>query len=222
MFGSRKAKSALSATEAKDQDKKATPSAPVGAASPPAAPAQSSSTTGNAKSAPAESAAAISPQMRQRNAVAIRQSLAFSQIVTILMRSSYYKHLTLGDLEWLVLPPLLAGQFSVAQARAAQGAPALPAAVALWARVSPEVDKRLTASPNVPLRLRPDEWRSGDIYWLVDVVGDSRIVPQLMKKLGETVFKGRNVKMRTLGGDGKPVAKAMPPSANSADPAKVQ
>lgn len=35
-----------------------------------------------------------------------------------MLRSPYYKRYTLGDLEWLVIPPLLAGQFRIGEAKA--------------------------------------------------------------------------------------------------------
>jgi cytolysin-activating lysine-acyltransferase len=131
----------------------------------------------------------------QRRA-AIRQSLAFAQIISVLMCSPHYQHYTLGDLEWLVLPPLLTGQFSVAEARLNEGGPRFPAAVALWASVSADVDKRLSENQTVPIRLRPDEWKSGDILWLVDAIGDGRVVPALLKQLGEGAWRGRDVKTR--------------------------
>jgi hypothetical protein len=34
------------------------------------------------------------------------------------------------------------------------------------------VDKRLSENLTAPIRLRPDEWKSGDILWLVDAIGD--------------------------------------------------
>lgn len=142
----------------------------------------------------------------QRRAISvIRQSLAFTQIIAVLMRSPHYKHYTLADLEWLVLPPLLTGQMSVAEASAQKDGPRFPIAVALWASVSAEVDKRLSENLQVPIRLRPDEWRSGDILWLIDAVGDARFVPQFVKQLDETVFKGRDVKMRARREDGTAV-----------------
>ena len=80
----------------------------------------------------------------------------------------------------------------------------VPGAVALWALVSPDVDKRLTESAGAAIRLRPDEWRSGDILWLIDVIGDQSVVQQLLKNLGEKTFKGRDVRTRARGADGKP------------------
>jgi hemolysin-activating ACP:hemolysin acyltransferase len=119
------------------------------------------------------------------------------------MRSPHYKHYTLADLEWLVLPPLLTGQFSVAEAGDQQSSIRMPVAVALWANVSAEVDRRLSENLSSPMRLRPDEWRSGDIPWLVDAVGDARVVPQFLKQLSETAFKGCEVKMRVREATGR-------------------
>jgi cytolysin-activating lysine-acyltransferase len=140
----------------------------------------------------------------QRLAVsAIRQSVAFAQIVTVLMRSPRYRHYTLGDLEWLVVPALKTGQWRVVGAQSKQNGVSFPVAVALWARVSAEVDKKLSENLHVPIMLRPDEWKSGDILWLVDAVNDPRVVPQLLKQLLETSFKGRETKVRAAGEDGK-------------------
>jgi hemolysin-activating ACP:hemolysin acyltransferase len=133
----------------------------------------------------------------------IRQSLSFAQIVTVLMRSPHYRHYTLGDLEWLVIPPLVTGQCIVANTSLKQNGVTVPVAVALWASVSPDVDKKLSENLHLPIRLRPDEWRSGDVLWLIDAVGDSRAVPQLLKQLVETRFKGREVKFRIPGENGK-------------------
>jgi hemolysin-activating ACP:hemolysin acyltransferase len=119
------------------------------------------------------------------------------------MHSPRYRHYTLGDLEWLVLPPLLTGQCSVAEAKSKDNGASVPVAVALWASVSPDVDRRLSENLNTPIRLRPDEWRSGDILWLIDAVGDRRVVPGLLKQLAEHTLKGREIKVRGRAEDGK-------------------
>jgi cytolysin-activating lysine-acyltransferase len=106
----------------------------------------------------------------------------------------------LADLEWLVLPAVLSGQYRVAQAQ--QSGIAVPVGVALWASVSTAVDQRLS-DLSAPWRLQPDEWRSGDIPWLVELVSDTRTQQALLKHLGETVFRGREIKMRVRDADGK-------------------
>jgi len=140
----------------------------------------------------------------QKWLVALQASASFGQVVSVLMRSSQHKHLALTDLEWLVVPPLTAGQFAVANMQSQEGGPSVPAAVVLWASVSPEVDQRLSANLSAPIRLRPDEWKSGDILWLIEAVGDGRLLSNFLKQLQEKAFKNREVKVR-VGRDGEQV-----------------
>lgn len=88
-------------------------------------------------------------------------ALNFMRIISLFVRSPSYKHYALSDLEWLVIPPLRLGQCGILNAET-RGLP-VAAAVALWASVSPEVDHGLSQNLSVPIRLRPDEWRSGEI-----------------------------------------------------------
>jgi hemolysin-activating ACP:hemolysin acyltransferase len=180
-------------------DRPAATSRPAVVASAAPVPAQLAAPAADANAA----TGAVSEEARRRAAAAVRHSLAFAQIVSILMHSPRYRHYTLGDLEWLVLPPLLTGQCSVAEAKSKENGASVPVAVALWASVSPEVDRRLAENLNTPIRLRPDEWRSGDILWLIDAVGDRRVVPGLLKQLADNTLKGREIKVRGRGEGGK-------------------
>ena len=131
----------------------------------------------------------------------VRQvDVTLGQIVTILMRSPQHKERPLADLEWLVLPGILSGQYRVAQAQ--QSGIVVPVGVALWASVSTAVDQRLS-DLSAPWRLQSEEWRSGDIPWLVELVADPPTQQALLKHLGETVFKGRGIKMRVRDAEGK-------------------
>ena len=107
----------------------------------------------------------MTEEARTRAAIALHLSAAFAQIVTVLLRSPQHKHLALTDLEWLVFPPLTTGQFAVANVQAKEGGASMPAAIVLWASVSPEVDKKLSENLVGPMRLRPDEWKSGETLW---------------------------------------------------------
>ena len=203
IFGSRKSKDAPAATAAPAAaNGKAQEAARTAA---PARPAPASpSPAGTAAPQASDAASGVaSEEARRRAAAAVRHSLAFAQIVSILMHSPRYRHYTLGDLEWLVLPPLLTGQCSVAEAKSKENGTSIPVAVALWASVSAEVDRRLAENLNTPIRLRPDEWRSGDILWLIDAVGDRRVVPGLLKQLADNTLKGREIKVRGRGEGGK-------------------
>ena len=141
-------------------------------------------------------------------------SAAFGEITTLLMRAPGYKHYTLSDLEWLVIPPLLANQFTLAEARSKETGLSAPVGIALWARVSEETDARLSASLETPVKLRPDEWQGGDILWLIDAVGPPKIVQALLQRLRTQDFKGKSFKLRARDEAGNPVVKEI--SADSA------
>ncbi len=52
------------------------------------------------------------------------------------------------------------------------------------------------------VRLSPDEWQSGDILWIIDAVGDPKILPAFLEELAATQFPGRHPKMRLVGKSG--------------------
>ena len=135
----------------------------------------------------------------------MRNAFAFTQVVGVLMRSPHYRQYTLADLEWLVVPPISAGQFRIGEVRPDnnQGA-AVPVAVVLWASVSADVDKRLMEADSASLRLQPQEWTSGDIVWLMHAAGETRFVRHVVEELSKTTFKGRAVKVLGRDQDGKP------------------
>ena len=128
----------------------------------------------------------------------------FSQVVAVLMRDTQYKNLRVADLEWLVLPPLIAGQSRVAMARHGTSGPIIPVAAALWARVSDAVDKRLSGNLDKPPLLRANEWTSGDNIWLITLAGSKQALPSLIMDLQKSVLKGRAAKVRTQKKDGTP------------------
>ena len=127
---------------------------------------------------------------------------AFGELVTLLMRSPADKHHSLSDLEWLIVPALAHSQYALAEAQSKETGAISPVGGVLWAFVSEEVDKRLS-DLSAPVRLKPNEWRSGDIPWLVLATGDTRILAGLIQQLTKTVFKDRQPKMRARGADGK-------------------
>ena len=151
------------------------------------------------------------PTVRPREARQLRLAQHFAQVVAVLMRDPNFRKLPLGDLEWLVLPPLLAGQFQLAHLQKQQQQAGnnkqpgmlVPVAVALWARVSPAIDKSLTEKLDEPARLPPDKWASGSNIWLMAVAGDPRAIPAFLQQLQDTEFKDQEVKLRRRGADGK-------------------
>ncbi|MGE5266010.1 MAG: toxin-activating lysine-acyltransferase [Deltaproteobacteria bacterium] len=142
-------------------------------------------------------------ELRRRATIAKQLSSAFGEIVTLLMRSEAERQRSLADLEWMIVPALMAGQFAIAEAQSKETGAVAPMAAVLWAMVSEDVDRRLAAELDKPVRLQPSEWRSGDIPWVIAALGEPNTTGQLLGQLSKTVFKERPAKLRTRGPDGK-------------------
>lgn len=157
-------------------------------------------------------------ELQRRAQLAKQLSSAFGDIVTMLMRSESERGRTLADLEWLVVPAMQTGQFAVAEAQAQDTGVVAPMGVVLWAMVSASVDQRLSAQLDQPMDLKPADWKSGDIPWIVAAFGEPKIVNKLFEQLSRNVFTKAPAKLRARDKDGKPFIgrldfKAAPPAA---------
>jgi len=140
----------------------------------------------------------------RRQSAARETSAIFGEVVGLLMRTSPYKELWLTDLEWLVVPALVSGQVSVATAQSSTNGATMTVGAVLWARVSDEVDKRLTAEPRDMVRLTPREWTSGDIIWIVASAGDGRVLGEMVKHLATKEWAGKDVRIIVRAKNGQP------------------
>lgn len=150
-----------------------------------------------------------------------RLEAAFGALVMLMSTSPTHRGHTIANLEGLLAAPLRLGQFVIAEANDKQKGYLGPVAAILWADVSPEVDARLTGAQDGTYRLRPDDWKSGDIRWIIDILGDQKVAGQILQRLVSTDWLGQTPKVRLIGGDGKAVVgrvQAGPPPA-AASPA---
>lgn len=140
-----------------------------------------------------------------KDAVARSRAIAagLGGIVSVLMRAPDYRNATIGDLEWLVGPPLAADQFAIAEGHHAETGIVAPVAIVLWAMVSDEVDKRLSDVTTPNPRLEPKDWRSGSMPWVVAAVGDRRALTSLLEQLVKAKFKGAKAKIRVRDPNGQ-------------------
>lgn len=148
-----------------------------------------------------------------------RTLLSLGEIVSVLMKSPQYRAASLASIETLVAPALVSGQFLVISAHNKTRGVTAPVAVALWARVSAEVDQRLSEKIEEPIALRMQEWSSGEIPWLLALAGDQRTFGAMLTRLQEGALKGKPLKARLKGEDGKTVVRTITPS--SGQPAQV-
>jgi hemolysin-activating ACP:hemolysin acyltransferase len=125
----------------------------------------------------------------------------FGEIVALLSFSPVFKHLSLMDLEWLLIPALATNQVTVVRGKLKdQNSLMVPMGLALWAHVSEDVDKKLEAQQqaNIPFRLAPQDWKSGEVPWLLAVLAPKEVAQALVKKLEDSVFKNKMYKRYAL------------------------
>lgn len=111
------------------------------------------------------------------------------QIVTLLGQSPGHRHVFVSDLEWMVLPALLSRQARIWRRQTESGA--VPVIYASWALVDEAVEARLRQGQ---MRLKPNEWRSGDRPWIIDLVAPFGGTDAALGELADQVFPGKTLR----------------------------
>lgn len=148
----------------------------------------------------------------------MKVSEALGEIVWLMSQSPLHKGFFISDLEWMIMTPVLLGQFRLFHGPAPQQplpaqvattiAPSTgtqtqqPMGVVLWGLVSEEVAERL--KQGVP-KLRPQDWRSGDRLWVVEVIAPFGGAGAMLQDFKRQVFPDRLVSFVKLGVKGKEV-----------------
>lgn len=127
---------------------------------------------GGGSSAPAQQ---MDPEVARKLAQVrshVRES--FGNIVMTMMMLPRYRYQSLADLQHIVLDPLIRDRVAIAYPRAEEEKIAGDVAgVAIWASVSDEVEGKIReqiAAGTFPVRLKGEDWTSGDNAWLLDVI----------------------------------------------------
>jgi cytolysin-activating lysine-acyltransferase len=148
-------------------------------------------------------------------------SAILGQAAWVMMQSRAHRHLFVGDMEWLLLPPIAHRQFRLWRRNN------MPVAYASWALLSDEVEARLMESLGIKadiqpdgtaateaevtslptfaapyLRLAPGDWQSGDNLWLIDLVCPFGGTGEAAQQLRVQTFKSRAVKTVRQSTDG--------------------
>lgn len=139
---------------------------------------------------------ALDPALLERiKQIRSRVHETFGKVVLALLAVPRYRHLSISDLQHLVLEPLIHDRIAVAQPAKEDGpqAEAL-AGVAMWASVSEEVDAKIREQIKAgifPLRLKADDWASGNINWLIDVIApNKRLTTSVIANFRQVVKEG--------------------------------
>ena len=102
----------------------------------------------------------------------VRES--FGKIVMAMMALPRYRHQTIADLQHMVLEPLIRDRIAIAYPKESEKAELTDiSGLAIWASVSEEVDTKIREQVKAgvfPIRLASEDWASGEINWLLDVI----------------------------------------------------
>lgn len=100
------------------------------------------------------------------------------EIAWLLSQSPLHGMLTLSDLNWLIMPPLIHRQFYIF--RDGQQ----PVGLALWARCSETAEAKLEKGPQtIEGRLSLEDWNSGERLWLVELIAPFADEPNQQREI---------------------------------------
>jgi cytolysin-activating lysine-acyltransferase len=160
---------------------------------------------GDGVQAPANGAAdagaePVNPQMDPaiiQKIAAVRAQVreSFGKTVMAMMMLPRYRNQTLGDLQHLVLEPLIRDRVAIAYpGKTENDQLADISGLAIWASVSEEVDGRIREQIRAgvfPVGLKAEDWTSGEINWLLDVIApDQRTTASVIANFKQVVKEG--------------------------------
>lgn len=169
-----------------------------------AAAAKKPRTTKKTAKKPAAAAKTTNPQPTQQIDPEVAQKIGqlrsslrenFGKAVMALMMVPRYRSQMLADLQHIVLDPMLKDRLAFAYpSKADQDLAPDMSGFAIWANVSKEVDARIReqiATGTFPVRLKNEDWNSGDINWLLDVIApDTKTVATVIANFKQVIKDG--------------------------------
>jgi cytolysin-activating lysine-acyltransferase len=129
---------------------------------------------------------------------------AVGQVALAMIGVPRYRHSSIAGLQQLVLEPLIRDRIAIASTKGKDEADLTGgslAGIATWASVSDEVDGKIREQIKAgvfPVRLKPDDWASGDKVWLFDVIAPSRQVASSVLANFKQVVKEGDVRIHPM------------------------
>lgn len=128
----------------------------------------------------------LSEQVRSKSLQIIKRLPALGPVIMLYMQSSHRRYQFIGDLEWLLLPPLVNGQCKLYMKKE------FPVSFISWAFLDESAEKRLLANGG---KLRPEDWNCGDRLWVVDAVAPFGGVEKMLHDVRKSEFPDHAVRI---------------------------
>ena len=122
----------------------------------------------------------LTPEMATSiGAIRTRVQATFGQVVLAMTEVPRYRQQSVADLTQLVLEPLIRDRVAIASPKLKEKglSPGALAGIAIWASVSAEVNTKIQEQIKAgvfPIRLKAEDWVSGDTVWLLDVMAPTQ------------------------------------------------
>ena len=173
--------------------------------------ASKSKANGSNKSAPKQAEAKTDATEAQQLDPAVLEKISeirskvnetFGQVALAMMAIPRYRHQSVGDLNHILLEPLIRDRVAIANSSKTDDPTKAPlAGVAIWASVSDEVDTKIREQIKAgvfPIRLKGDEWNSGTNNWLLDIIAPNQQLTTAVIGNFKQVIKEGDLKIHPL------------------------
>jgi hemolysin-activating ACP:hemolysin acyltransferase len=129
---------------------------------------------------------------------------SIGEVVLAMMNLPRYRHQTLADVMHLVVEPMTRDRIAIAKTSATAGGEGKveeTAGIAIWASVSEAVDTKIREQIQArvfPIRLKAEDWNSGETTWLLDVIAPSQKVATAVLASFKQVVKDKPIRIHPL------------------------
>lgn len=138
------------------------------------------------KTAEAADNEAFKEEIHKQSMKILKRLPALGPVLLLYMQSSHRRYQFIADLEWLLMPPLIAGQCKLFMKKE------YPTSFISWAFLNKEAEARLFTNGG---KLRPEDWNCGDRLWIIDIVAPFGGVENMLYDLQTIEFPGRVVRL---------------------------
>ncbi len=129
-----------------------------------------------------------------------RMQASIGEVVLAMMNLPRYRYQTLADVMHLVVEPMTRDRIAIARA-GGEGKVEETAGIAIWASVSDAVDAKIREQIQArvfPIRLKAEDWNSGETTWLLDVIAPSQKVATAVLANFKQVVKDKPIRIHPI------------------------
>lgn len=138
------------------------------------------------KSGEAKEIEALKAHIQTQSQKVLQRLPAVGPVIVLYMQSSHRRYQFIGDLEWLLIPPLVLGQCKLYMKKE------YPISYISWAFLDEAAEIRLLQNGG---KLRPDDWKCGDRLWIIDIVAPFGGVENMLRDIQKNEFPGQLVRL---------------------------